>query len=180
MYRVCLSPWTSVQIPSPGGALRTLLVGEESTTGKGDSYSSLPNPDHPLVWQILPPKYLETVEEVVPLFRNVSPLSVFPNGSLRDWAPPSIPLWLKKDTPPPLPRYEKGQEPHKIGFKLGKGCEHTPLLGKSITQNGASDGWAWFRLRYNLGRPIEHGKENGKEKERNFIHIESTHKSIVL
>lgn len=61
-----------------------------------------------------PPKYLETVEEVVPLFRNVSPLSVFPNGSLRDWAPPSIPLWLKKDTPPPSPDMKRGKSRTKL------------------------------------------------------------------
>lgn len=136
MYRVCLSPWTSVQIPSPGGALLTLLVGEESTTGKGDSYSSLPNPDHPLVWQILPPKYLETVEEVVPLFRNVSPLSVFPNGSLRDWAPPSIPLWLKKDTPPPPPIW-KGARAAQNWFQTRKGLwTHTPFWVSQLPKTG--------------------------------------------
>lgn len=83
-----------------------------------------------------PPKYLETVEEVVPLFRNVSPLSVFPNGSLRDWAPPSIPLWLKKDTPPPSPDMKRGKSRTKLVSNLERVVNTHPLWVSQLPKTG--------------------------------------------
>ena len=113
MYRVCLSPWTSVQIPSPGGLFLHFWVERNRLREKGIPILRFPIPI--IRWcGKSSPKVLRDRGGSSSLIQKCLPPFSIPERVIAGLGSPFYPFVVKEGHAPPSPDMKRGKSRTKL------------------------------------------------------------------